>query len=373
MKAWPVLGITLIQAILFLAHWFLFHTWIVFWGPLSPAATHALGITLLLLSISFTATALISHGMSNWLVSGIYRLASVWLGLLNFLVWAAGLCWLLDLAVRVSGLPVNPAEARRVIAGTLLGLTVLCGVYGLVNAAWTRTRRVTVALPNLPESWRGRTALLLSDLHLGNLNGLRFSRRIATLARELNPDIIFIAGDLFDGTKVDAERLVAPLGQLTTPFGSYFVTGNHDEYGDVKHYLSAVAGAGIRVLANEKVTLDGLHVAGVSYGDTTYLIRLRTILEGLHLKDTGASILLNHVPNRLPTVEQAGVSLQLSGHTHGGQMFPFTWVTRRAFGKFTYGLQQFGALQVYTSTGVGTWGPPMRVGTHPEIVLITFA
>jgi len=71
-------------------------------------------------------------------------------------------------------------------------------------------------------------------------------------------------------------------------------------------------------------------------------------------------------------VEQAGVSLQLSGHTHGGQVFPFSWITRRAFGKFTYGLQRFGALQVITSSGVGTWGPPMRVGTHHEVVLITF-
>ncbi len=86
------------------------------------------------------------------------------------------------------------------------------------------------------------------------------------------------------------------------------------------------------------------------------------------------SILLNHVPNRLPLAEHAGVSLQLSGHTHGGgQMFPFNLITRRAFGKFTYGLQRFGELQVYTSSGAGTWGPPMRVGTHSEIVLLTFA
>ena len=111
---------------------------------------------------------------------------------------------------------------------------------------------------------------------------------------------------------------------------------------------------------------------GVPYGDSTCPIRLRATLEGLHLDPGQASILLNHVPNRLPIVEQAGVSLQLSGHTHGGQIFPFNWLTRRVFGKFTYGLQRFGELQVYTSSGAGTWGPPMRVGTHPEIVLITF-
>jgi hypothetical protein len=126
------------------------------------------------------------------------------------------------------------------------------------------------------------------------------------------------------------------------------------------------------VLANEKVIVDGLTIVGVPYRDSTYPIRLRATLEALRLSPGQASILLNHVPNRLPIVEEAGISLQISGHTHGGQLFPFTWFTRRVFGKFTYGLQRFGALQVYTSSGAGTWGPPMRVGTHPEIVLLQF-
>jgi predicted MPP superfamily phosphohydrolase len=128
----------------------------------------------------------------------------------------------------------------------------------------------------------------------------------------------------------------------------------------------------MRVLNNEKVTVDGLHIAGVAFGDSASPIHLRAILEGLHFKPNEASILLNHVPSRLPIVERAGVSLQVSGHTHGGQVFPFTWPTRRIFGKFTHGLHSFGAMQVYTSTGAGTWGPPMRIGTDPEVVLFEF-
>ena len=102
-------------------------------------------------------------------------------------------------------------------------------------------------------------------------------------------------------------------------------------------------------------------------------LALRTFLEGLRLKKGPPSILLNHVPSQLTLAEHAGVSLQLSGHTHGGGQFSFSFITRRAFGKFTYGLQSFGEMQVYTSSGAGTWGPPMRVGTHSEIVLLTFA
>jgi predicted MPP superfamily phosphohydrolase len=95
-------------------------------------------------------------------------------------------------------------------------------------------------------------------------------------------------------------------------------------------------------------------------------------LDGLHIDRSVASILISHVPSHLSIAEQAGIGLQLSGHTHGGQFVPFTWVTARIFRRFVHGLNPFGAMQVYTSYGAGTWGPPMRVGTIPEVVLLTF-
>ncbi len=258
------------------------------------------------------------------------------------------------------------------IAGILFGLAILTGIYGLVNALWIRIHHVPIHLPNLPASWRGRTALVVSDLHLGNVNGSRFCRRVVNLAARIQPDIVLIPGDVFDGVRIDPARLAAPFRALSAPFGVYFVTGNHDEYGDLSHYLDALKAAGIHILNDERVTVDGLHIAGVPYRESTHLLHMRATLEGLHTGAGEASILLSHVPNRLPIVEQAGFALQLSGHTHGGQLFPFTWFTRRAFGKFTYGLQRFGSLQVYTSSGAGTWGPPMRVGTRPEVVLLQF-
>jgi hypothetical protein len=302
------------------------------------------------------------------LVTLLYRIAAVWLGLLNYFFWAACLCWLAAFALAVLGLPAN----RPLIAAAFFTLALVVSVYGLVNARIIRIRRIPVLLPGLPASWRGRTALVVSDLHLGHVHGAGFSRRIAALAASLNPDIIFLPGDLFDGGKSDAVALTEPFRALAPPFGSYFSTGNHDEFGNAALYGAVLTGVGIRVLANEMVTVDGMEIAGVSYGDSGYPIRLRAILESLHLDRGKASILLNHVPSRLPIVEQAGISLQLSGHTHGGQTFPYTWFTHRIFGPFTYGLQRFGALQVYTSSGAGTWGPPMRVGTRPEVVLFTF-
>ncbi len=372
MKAWPVLGILIVQALLCLAHWFLYSTLIDFWWPLSPAASGELRIIAIVLSVSFMVAALLGFRFTNWLVALIYQLAAVWLGLLNFLFVAACLTWLTDLALRFLLPGAARLHARPYILAVFFAAAILTAVYGILNARSIRVRRVPVKLPNLPESWRGRTALVFSDLHLGNINGVRFARRIAAMAQSLTPDIIFIPGDLFDGTKANPDTQAGPLYALAPPFGIYFVSGNHEEFGGEAHYVQALRHAGLRVLDNERVTIDGLQVVGVPYHSSTYPMGLRIFLEGLHLKDGGASILLQHVPNRLPVVEAAGVNLQLSGHTHGGQMFFFTVITRRAFGKFTYGLQRFGDLQVYTSSGAGTWGPPMRVGTIPEIVLLTF-
>ncbi len=372
MKLWPVAGILVVQVSLSLAHWFIYDTLIFFGGNLSPATVLALRVALTLLAFSFMVGALLSFKFSNLLVELIYKVAAVWLGFLNFFFVAACLSWLAWYALLATELGANPPAARHFIGVGFFALALLAGIYGLLNARWIRVRRIPVILPGLPESWRGRSGVLLSDLHLGHVNGQQFTRRIVDLAASLNPDIVFIPGDLFDGSKVDPNYLAAPFTDLTPPLGIFFATGNHDEFGGMRLYAEAMKGAGIRVLTNERVTVDGLHIVGVTFANSTDPISLRASLEGLRPDSGEASILLNHMPSRLPIVEQAGVSLQLSGHTHGGQMFPFNWMTRRVFGRFTYGLQQFGALQVYTSSGAGTWGPPMRVGTHPEIVLLEF-
>jgi predicted MPP superfamily phosphohydrolase len=366
------LGIFLIEIILLLAHWFLFHTWIAFWDAPAPAAVLALRIVLLALAFSFIAGALLSFRFNNPVIVALYRLAAVWLGFLNYFFLAACLSWLAWYAWLALGFSANPAAARPLIAGVLAAAAFLLGVYGLLNARRIRIRRIAITLPGLPQSWRGRRAILLSDLHLGNINRAGFARRLVAMASALQPHIVFIPGDLFDGTAADLHQLANPFKELKPPFGVYFSTGNHEEFAGKEHYLEAAARAGMKVLNNQKVTVDGLHIAGVPFGDSTSPIRLRATLEGMHLDPGEASILLNHMPSRLPIVERAGVSLQLSGHTHGGQLFPFNLPTRRVFGRFTWGLHKFGNLQVYTSTGAGTWGPPMRVGTHPEIVLLTF-
>jgi predicted MPP superfamily phosphohydrolase len=371
LKAWPLLGVLIIQFLLFLAHGFLYHTWIAFFPSLAPVVPW-LRPTMLVLAFSFAPITLLTFRFSNPLVNFCYIIAAIWLGFLNFLFFAACLSWPLWYALRLAASYPIAAATRPWICGMLACVAVVAGIYGLVNARYIRVHRVAVRLPDLPAPWLGRTAVLISDLHLGAVNGLRFNRRITAMAATLRPDIVFLPGDVFDGTKLDLDRTLTPFKQLASPFGIYFSTGNHEEFVDPAHYIEAMTRAGIRVLTNERVTVEGLHIAGVSYGLTHSPMRMRAALEAMRIESGQAGILLNHVPTRLPLVEAAGFALQLSGHTHRGQIFPFTWLTQRIFGAFTYGLHSFGMLQVFTSCGAGTWGPPMRVGSSPEIVAITF-
>jgi predicted MPP superfamily phosphohydrolase len=327
-----------------------------------------LQVVLSLLSVSFVAASLLAFRYSHLVVRLFYRTAAVWLGVLNFCFLAACCCWIVYPVGRLSGLHWG----RPAIAGTLFGLAILASVYGIINGSWIRVRRITVKLPHTPHSWRGRVAALVSDTHLGHVRAYGFSRRVVTLLQRLGPDVVFISGDLYDGTKADLDRLVAPWKELSTPFGAYFVTGNHEEFSEPARYLQAVKRSGVCVLNNEKVTIDGLQIIGVHYRDSGSPERLGSILRRAALDRDRASILLAHAPHGLRIAEEQGISLQLSGHTHGGQLFPFTWIASRLYGQYTYGLKQFGSMTVYTSSGAGTWGPPMRLGTQPEIVLIRF-
>jgi uncharacterized protein len=359
--------IVTVQTVLFLAHWFVYDTWTAFRSS-DPSGITWLQIAVAALSVSFVAATLLAFRTSHLAVRLFYKLASTWVGILNFLLLAACLCWILYLAGRLAGLDLP----RPALAAAVFGAAVLISLYGLVNARWLRVKRIRVKLPNLPSRWRGRVAALVSDVHLGHVNGRGFLRRVVAKLTLLRPDIVFITGDLYDGTKVNPGAAAAPWKELSPAFGKYFVTGNHEEFSDPTKYLDAVSQAGAHVLNNEKVTVDGLEIVGVRYGASTRPDRLRSVLQGAGLDRGRASILLSHSPHGLAIAEGEGISLQLSGHTHGGQVFPFTWLTRRVFGEYAYGLKPFGKLMVYTSCGAGTWGPPMRVGTCPEIVLIEF-
>ena len=266
---------------------------------------------------------------------------------------------------------LNPAFHR--IVEVLFTTAIVFGLYAVFNAQWTRITRIRITLPNLPAIWKGRKAALISDLHLGPVRNGNFLRRIVSTVLKEEPHAVFIAGDLYDGTAIDAHEAAKPLQAFTkTPSGAFFVAGNHEQFRDENQYLNAVSAAGLRVLNGEKVDLDGLQLAGVSYRDARHPSFFATTLQKLGIDRKRASILLAHAPDHPEVAEAAGFSLQLSGHTHLGQFIPWSWIARRIYRQFVYGLSRIGNMQVFTSSGVGTWGPPLRLGSNPEIVMLHF-
>ncbi|MGH9493879.1 MAG: metallophosphoesterase [Candidatus Sulfotelmatobacter sp.] len=357
--------IALVQSFLLLAHYFLFKTWTL--GQTTSDGLW-LPITLGVLSVSFVVASVLAFSYSNRPVRALYKASSVWMGLLSFIFIAAVFAWILYGITALAGIDL---PFHRVVQ-VFFAFALTTGVYGLFNASWTRITRIRVQLENLPDAWRGRKAALVSDVHLGHVRNGNFLRRLIAKILQEEPDAIFIAGDLYDGTAIDAAKAAAPLSQLTAPHGVYFVAGNHEQFGDDSKYLNAVAAAGVRVLNNEKIEVDGLQLVGVPYRSATSNRDLASALKTIPLDRDRASILLLHAPDHPEIAEAAGFSLQLSGHTHLGQFIPWSWMARRMYRKFVYGLSRIGKMQVFTSSGAGTWGPPLRIGSNPEIVLLEF-
>ncbi|HEV7676199.1 MAG TPA: metallophosphoesterase [Candidatus Angelobacter sp.] len=371
MRSRLIVFVSIVQVILFLAHCFVYATVAYFWG--GWATSWEVKLAFALLSVSFVAASLRGWYSYHPLVRSWYLLSAIWLGFASFFMLASGVSWIVYGLSAAAGLGWRPEW----IADAAFAAAVAAGLTALLNAAWPRVVRITVALPNLPPQWRGRTAALVSDLHLGHVRNGRFVRRVVNRLLALQSDIVFIAGDLYDGVAADFENLARPWSDLVSSpqaaaLGVYYIAGNHEEFYRNAEYLPPLLRSGVQVLNNEKVEVDGLQVIGVHYRDAVDPEPYRKILRDMRLDRGRASVLLLHAPVRLPISEEEGISFQLSGHTHGGQIFPWTMIAKRVWRKFNHGLQRFGSLQVFTTYGTGTWGPPLRLGTRPEIVLITF-
>src|SRR5262249_45550213 len=215
--------VAVIQLVLFSAHLFLYETW-----RYSASETKTIWLQLIIgfLSVSFVGASLLAFKYTNPVLRAFYRAAAIWLGVLTFVFVAAILSWIIRCVALVAGVTLN---FHRIVEFLYLA-AIIIGAYGVFNASWTRITRATVRLANLPETWRGRTAALISDVHLGHVrNGSFLKRMVAKISRE-NPDAIFIAGDLYDGTAIDAKQAAEPLNKLSAPQGVYFVAGNHEQF-----------------------------------------------------------------------------------------------------------------------------------------------
>jgi predicted MPP superfamily phosphohydrolase len=356
--------IVVISIFLYIANLAVYEAAALAFNIVSPSALLCLGIVLGVMSASFVLSTIAGMQWYNVFTRTIYRISAIWIGFFAYLFLVSAVYGLL---VAATG---NPLPIVGMIG---FGIALVLSFYGVINARTLVVTKVDVALPQLPPSWRGKKAVWVSDLHLGQINGPAFAKRVVDRINALTPDIVFIGGDLYDGTSApDPTMLAAPLSKLSSTFGTYYISGNHEEFGAGDTFFKAVRSLSITTLIDQVVEIDGMQVIGVDYKSTESPEGFREVLSRLLTDTHKPSILLKHEPRHSEIARDHTVSLQISGHTHRGQQWPFMYVSQLVYKQFAYGLSRSGDFQAYTSSGVGTWGPPLRVGTRAEIVLFTF-
>jgi predicted MPP superfamily phosphohydrolase len=353
-----------LQLLMFLLHFMIYETLAAAFG----IGGWVLGAALAFLSVTYISAILVAAVRKGRLVRAYYRLAAVWFA---FVAPLCGACAAFVLAVNISsffGWTFSPV----LMGVACFGVAVLGTLYGIWNSGHIRITKLGLRLPNIPNAWRGKRLVFISDVHFGNVRAEGFAKRIVKKIQKINPAAVCIGGDLYDGVACDPDALIAPFKELHPPQGIYYVSGNHEYLRGSEQLSAAVARAGVTVLWNQKVDLGGIDLVGVDWSDTEARDNFISIMEKLKPDSAKASILLRHVPDNLDVPERLGISFQLSGHTHHGQFWPITLVSRFLYKEFDYGLQHFGKMTVYTSSGVGTEMSPFRLGTKAEIVVIEF-
>ena len=291
---------------------------------------------------------------------------------LGFMVTALFLFLACDLALLAGHRgPVAPS-LRRTILVAVSCLSILVVSLGTVNALFPRVREAKVDIPG-PGGAPLRVALF-SDLHMGPLVGNGRVRNLVKQVNDLDPDLVLLVGDIVDEdvSRLAEERMAEALSGLSPRIGSFAVTGNHEYYAGEEEAVSYLESAGIRVLRDEAVVVENRLVivgrkdlAGSRFGETRLPL-------GEILRETRRDLpvlAMDHQPRNLAEAEAAGVDLQVSGHTHHGQILPFNLVTSRLY-EISRGWGARGKTRFLVSSGVGTWGPPMRTSAAPEIWLL---
>jgi len=347
-----------VLAVLGSAHYYIWLRFVV--APRLPEPWFVVAtIAIIGLAPSLIVAALLSRRLPRARAAPLLRVVYTWFGIAVYLLLAAALG---NLACALA-----PISARTAALAGIVGVAATV-LYGFVHLArGPRVRRVRVPLAKLPASADGYTIVQLTDVHVGPALGREFVTGVVRQVTTLAPDLIVLTGDVVDGRLADLAPHVEPLRDLRARDGVFAVTGNHEYYWNAEAWIAHLGSLGIRFLRNERVSIAaGFALAGVD--DSSAGEDVPRALAG---RDPAIPVvLLAHHPRTIHRAAAAGCDLQLSGHTHGGQLLPLGWLAR-LFEPLVSGLARFGSTWLYVSQGTGFWGPALRVGTTSEITLIT--
>ncbi len=300
-------------------------------------------------TISLIGASIFQSYVGNVLSRITYILAANWYGIL----------WLLFSSLIIYEVVRVFIKTNPFVAGVLILIIVaLASVYSIVNAQLVKIRRQSI-----PGNVNANI-VQLSDIHIGSVSG-KFLQRIIEQTNNLNPDLVLITGDLVDNYNKTTQEAIGLLDGLTAPV--FFVNGNHEEYAGPARIAKSLNAANVTVLNNRQIDYDGIQIIGID--NNVRKKDLEQVLQKININEANFSILMCHRPVELKTLSQTGLDLVLSGHTHSGQIFPFNYIVK-LFYKPSSGLHKYNNTYQYITSGTGTWGPRMRLGSRSEIVLL---
>ncbi len=326
-------------------------------------------IVLIAIPILFIATSVIGTKIHSVINDFLYLVSCLFLPVLLYLFLGAVVLTIFSIFIPV---PAN-ILFYKILTYSILAITFVTSIYGVINAKKFTINNITIPKENrLSRDWSGKKIVLVSDTHIGVINKKAFLNRVVNLINKQNPDVVLIAGDLIDGPKFDIQKNLEPLKNLKASIGVYYSPGNHEIYSSNQKELYDFTDKYVTGLRDQKIVVNNTELIGLMYdaGETVEGLQNRLYKVGFN-KDK-PTILIIHEPKNNQALQSFGVDLSVSGHTHGGQIWPITIPAYRIFKEYTHNLVVKNNTASITSTGIGTWGPPMRIGTKPEIIVITF-
>lgn len=332
-------------------------------------------VAFIFMSVSFIAAVFLERADIVVLGRPLSWIGSFWLAAFVYLILliaAVDLFRLVNLLVPFfpAYITSDPHRSARAVAVGVVSVTAILVSYGLINAHLIRVRTLDVPIAKKAAGRKSLNVVMASDIHLSSIIGKGRIDRIVEKINSLSPEIVLLPGDIVDGdlNPVIHQNLGESLRMIKAPLGVYAVTGNHEYYGGMERACEYITEHGVKVLRDSTVLIDSsFYIVGRDDREVRKRKQLAELMEKVDKRLP--VILMDHQPFHLEEAEVNGVDLQLSGHTHHGQMWPFNYVTDIVY-ELAYGYVVKGSTHIYVSSGVGTWGPPIRIGADPEIVNI---
>ena len=328
-----------------------------------------LGLIITSILVGVIVTLYLFNIYDNSLIRIAYAIFASWMGIVINIILLAFLLLFFKKIFTIFKIKIATIYFRY----TFILLIVIISIISFYRALSPTVSSYEVFVKDLPLAWENKTIVHISDLHLGPIYRANFLNRVVDRINLLEPEAVFISGDFFDGRRTDFSWLNHLLDAIITKKGIFYGFGNHDLYLGADKAKEIINSESLVILDNKMLEVDGLQIIGLDYlsdisntnGDL-----LKEVLEDNNYNENQPSILIFHAPLNIETFKEAKIDLQLSGHTHDGQLFPFNYLVKLVHDGYGYGLFSEGDFNLIVSAGLGTWGPPMRTAHRSEIVEI---